>query len=61
MDERTIEFLSDEIDLLRKKVLEAEGILKTCLPYVEFHFDRARDRLPSKRLIEAIKKFIGET
>ncbi len=60
MDEKTIDLLLVEKDMLRKQVLESEGLLKACLPYVEFHFERARNRLPSAKLIEAIKKFIGE-
>ena len=62
MDEKTIDVLIEENDMLRKQVFEAEGLLKAALPYCYYHFERSRAGFgqESKRLIDSIKKFIGD-
>ena len=59
-DERTIDTLIEENDMLRKQIITGEELLKLCMPFVKFHNDRARFRQPSHELLEAIKDYLGE-
>ena len=62
MDEKTIDVLIEENDMLRKQIIEAEGLLRASLPYAYYHFERSRAGYgqESKKLIDSIKKFIGD-
>lgn len=59
-DQKIIDLVSEENEILREKIITAENLFRECLPYIEFHFARARFSEPSKRLIDLIKKFIGD-
>lgn len=62
MDEKIIDLISEENEILRRQVIEAEGLLRACYSYVEFHFERSRagTGYEAKRLMDAILKYIGE-
>ncbi len=53
MEERTIE----------EKLIIAESLLKECLAYVTYHYERSAVGYgkQAKQLIDAINKFIGGT
>ena len=59
-DEKTIDTIIEENDLLRKQVITGEELLRLCMPFVQFHNERARFRQPSHELLEAIKMYLGE-